>query len=64
VKELLGIRLGLGSSVWGEEILRNLDHLEGWEMPRSVFGGSILLLVYENMVMMWILILLCRLILT
>lgn len=45
MKELPGIRLGLGSSVCGEEIFWNLDHLEGWEMLGSMFGGSILLLV-------------------
>lgn len=59
MKELLGMRLGLGNTVWGEEIFRNLDHLEGWEMPGNMFGGNILLLVYVSVVMMWILILLC-----
>ena len=63
MKELPGIRLGLGTRVWGEEVFRSLDHLEGWEMLRSMFGGGILLLVYVSVVMMWVLILLCGLIL-
>lgn len=63
MKVLPGIRLGLGSSVRGVEILRNSDHLEGWEMLGNMFGGSILLLVYVRVVMMWVLILLCGLIL-